>query len=386
MDCASRSRSLFWAWHNTAFMSGSTCTLTRDGLDKVSSLVPGSVELSLDWRVAGESLPSALTAARGTSESALLSPVQQRSECNAAGGGDSGFTDPDTHTAAVASSVEDPLGGGACAQIPEGAAQSLIVCVTSVRSGSCSCTPVSGCCCTRGSPLSSCSLGVRCLVCWHPCGRVLTAACGPCPCRQVQLSPRPPADKQLLRRQRAGRFVPVFLSPPNDHSLHLHALCALVDAQQRQLSLRTLRLRWLALTLPVTTHTLQWTWQNCQFSPERRVSPRIVRCGDCVMVTGRPRFFASLPPKCTHVWSRIGPMHIICQRELNRHTRTRDPCRTVCACCWVQDRQALRCCDAGPRSLCPCCPRNCRRSGELRRWHVGLRRVARGVIACSVWR
>lgn len=113
VDQVSRSRSLFWAWHNTAFLSGCACTLTRDGLDKVSPLVPSCLELSMEWRVAGESLPSALAAPRGTSESALLSPVPQRSEGNGAGG-DSGFADLECAAA------DDPL-GVTCAQIPEGA-------------------------------------------------------------------------------------------------------------------------------------------------------------------------------------------------------------------------------------------------------------------------
>eukprot|EP00892_Ulva_mutabilis_P004328 jgi/Ulvmu1/2267/UM013_0114.1 len=114
LDSVSRSRSLFWAWHNTAFMSGNACTLARDGLDKVSSMVPAAVELTLRWRPAGESLPSALAAARGTSESALLTPGQQDcvSDCL---GGDSGLGDPDCTALA---SADDPL-GVTCAHLPE---------------------------------------------------------------------------------------------------------------------------------------------------------------------------------------------------------------------------------------------------------------------------
>ena len=34
LDTIARSRSLFWAWHNTAFMTGTHCALTRENLDK----------------------------------------------------------------------------------------------------------------------------------------------------------------------------------------------------------------------------------------------------------------------------------------------------------------------------------------------------------------
>lgn len=40
---------LFWAWHNSAFMSGTSCTLGRDALDKVAAAVPAGVEAALAW-------------------------------------------------------------------------------------------------------------------------------------------------------------------------------------------------------------------------------------------------------------------------------------------------------------------------------------------------
>lgn len=44
LDTIARSRSLFWAWHNSAFMTGVHCTLARDNLDKVRARL---VRLSL---------------------------------------------------------------------------------------------------------------------------------------------------------------------------------------------------------------------------------------------------------------------------------------------------------------------------------------------------
>lgn len=143
-------------------MSGNACTLTRDSLDKVSSIVPAPVECTIQWRAAGDSLPSALAAPRGTSESTLLSPAQQEwiSECN---GGDSGFADVDGNAVAA----DDPL-AVTCAHVPEGTVSRVACMQTRLRAGLSSAAGASGpvpphdvfCCirdvCAR-RPRASCS-------------------------------------------------------------------------------------------------------------------------------------------------------------------------------------------------------------------------------------
>jgi hypothetical protein len=48
-DSVMKSRCLFWAWHNTTFMSGNSSTMPRDQLDKVHHSVPSKCELTLRW-------------------------------------------------------------------------------------------------------------------------------------------------------------------------------------------------------------------------------------------------------------------------------------------------------------------------------------------------
>jgi hypothetical protein len=75
LDSISRSRSLFWCWHNTSFMAGSNTTLKRDQLDKVHRSMPPSIRMSLQWH-AGEGgmfpLHTASTNAKQSTKALLL--------------------------------------------------------------------------------------------------------------------------------------------------------------------------------------------------------------------------------------------------------------------------------------------------------------------------
>jgi hypothetical protein len=50
LDHISRSRSLFWCWHNSAFMTGTHAVLGRESLDKVHRSMPPGVRLGLEWQ------------------------------------------------------------------------------------------------------------------------------------------------------------------------------------------------------------------------------------------------------------------------------------------------------------------------------------------------
>ena len=49
LDSITRSRSLFWAWHNTTFMAGTQSVLSREQLDKVHKSMPPDISMSLSW-------------------------------------------------------------------------------------------------------------------------------------------------------------------------------------------------------------------------------------------------------------------------------------------------------------------------------------------------
>ena len=58
LDTRARSRSLFWCWHNSSFMSGTSSTLNREHLDKVHRSMPPGISLSFRWQPAeGAMLP-----------------------------------------------------------------------------------------------------------------------------------------------------------------------------------------------------------------------------------------------------------------------------------------------------------------------------------------
>jgi hypothetical protein len=81
LDSISRSRSLFWCWHNTSFMSGTNTTLNRDELDKVHRSMPPSMRMSLQWHAGeGGTLPvHAASAATRKSTSDLLLETEELS-------------------------------------------------------------------------------------------------------------------------------------------------------------------------------------------------------------------------------------------------------------------------------------------------------------------
>ena len=73
LDTISRSRSLFWCWHNTSFMSGTRTLLRREHLDKVHRSMPPGITLSLHWQPGqGTMFPLQKCAAALHSRKALL--------------------------------------------------------------------------------------------------------------------------------------------------------------------------------------------------------------------------------------------------------------------------------------------------------------------------